>query len=1584
MSASGYHADRTEHRDVPVVQFQTYETIVEIPAVMRQDVVTEVEELGGRLVCTRSFYENFSASHGALTAQERPRKRWYDAAVNFKDYGAEEVQHVDALREVLNAVVEVVDREVDTFETQVVEKEEEVVVTLTHEMGMEVPQAQMVEVVREEIEPVIQEVEKEVPNISIQYIELVVEVESRVNREGDSAQPEFEREGHAEPSRRGLLYSEVQRAQGPPLHTQLAGTGEVQSGDGSAHRGAAASSDGAPPLVTRGSEASQAQGASREGNVLSSGSRVARSTEAGLTHESTHRASGGPSSHVEASSQQRSRSTFGADREGNLVQEGALQGGGGGLRSGAPGSPEAGAPRVMRGPEASQAQGASRDGGLLSSGSRVARSTEAGLTHESTRRASGGPSSHVEASSQQRSRSTFGADREGNLVQEGALQGGGGGLRRGAPGSPEARAPRVMRGPEASHAQGASHDGGLLSSGSRVARSTEAGLTHESTRRASGGPSSHVEVSSQQRSRSTFGADREGNLVQEGALQGGGGGLRRGAPGSPEAGAPRVMRGPEASQAQGASHDGGLFSSGSRVARSTEAGLTHESTHRASGGPSSHVEASSQQRSRSTFGADREGNLVHEGAPQGGGGGLRRGAPSSPEVGAPRVMRGPEASQAQGASHDGGLFSSGSRVARSTEAGLTHESTHRANGGPSSHVEVSSQHRSRSTFGADRDGNPVQEGALQGGGGGLRRGAPGSPEAGAPQVMRGPEASQAQGASRDSGLLSSGSRVARSTEAGLTHESSHRASGGPSSHVEASSQQRSRSTFGADREGNLVQEGALQGGGGDLRRGAPGSPEASAPRVMRVSAAGQTQGGFRDGALQSRGDTLTRTAQARLPHESTLRAGGGPSGHVQGSAQRGDTSTCGGGAGGGAVWEGALQVRGGGLRRGALGSPEGGVPLVMRVEAVHAQGGSRDGALLSGGGTTARSVERGLPHESALRAGGGPSGSSQAGAWQGNRPASVVSACSGRTIDLTPRPDAQGGGGGAGGVPHPSSSSSAGQTGAWRAAAQPAGGDDGSGAGSALRQELALQAYGSQAAPRGDPRQAGHLREDHQQHGHGRHGCGGACSSAAPRGASMAVRPGAVATHGGASMSVMPGAAAAYGGASVSVMPGAAATLGGASVSVMPGAAATHGGASVSVMPGAAATHGGASVSVMPGAAATHGGASMSVMPGSAYGGASTSVMPGAPYMPSSSSASVSVAAHQGHRYGQPYMAETHWSETYGGAPMAMMPGGGASIPLFPGGTSVSSASMSVPFAAHQHQVSGLVGSEHDREFAASGGAYFCGSACASAPAPPGWISSSAAGFSVPARHETPRRAAEPIASASGAGGEPAESLTPGFGVGWAPGVVAEREPVANCGMQMPVPVRVPVHVPVQVDVCGAAARDFGPCAPAELPGSDDLSVRRDRGAVRRGHAVRGALHAVRGARLCSQPDAHDGARRVGGAGGRGRGGAPRGGGLQGGPRAQGEEWYKSNLRGVTAILPGAALGLDVNTTGNPNFVVIGTDLSGDGIPDALQYGHGPAKLSLGGCMAMPASAAYAPEPWQAPRFMEPIMGGQPPAKVNN
>merc|ERR1719382_812644 len=69
------------------------------------------------------------------------------------------------------------------------------------------------------------------------------------------------------------------------------------------------------------------------------------------------------------------------------------------------------------------------------------------------------------------------------------------------------------------------------------------------------------------------------------------------------------------------------------------------------------------------------------------------------------------------------------------------------------------------------------------------------------------------------------------------------------------------------------------------------------------------------------------------------------------------------------------------------------------------------------------------------------------------------------------------------------------------------------------------------------------------------------------------------------------------------------------------------------------------------------------------------------------------------------------------------------------------------------------------------------------------------------------------------------------------------------------------------------------------------------------------------------------------------------------------EEWYKSNLRGVTVVLPGAALGLDVNTTGNPNFVVIGTDLNGDGIPDALQYGA--AKLALGGCLAAPPPAAF-------------------------
>lgn len=252
----------------------------------------------------------------------------------------------------------------------------------------------------------------------------------------------------------------------------------------------------------------------------------------------------------------------------------------------------------------------------------------------------------------------------------------------------------------------------------------------------------------------------------------------------------------------------------------------------------------------------------------------------------------------------------------------------------------------------------------------------------------------------------------------------------------------------------------------------------------------------------------------------------------------------------------------------------------------------------------------------------------------------------------------------------------------------------------------------------------------------------------------------------------------------------------------------------------------------------------------------------------------------------------------------------------------------------------------------------------------------------MPARHETPRRAAEPIASASGAGGEPAESLTPGFGVGWAPGVVAEREPVTNCGMQMPVPVRVPVHVPVQVDVCGAAARDFGPCAPAELPGSDDLSVRTVAPSdVAVPYAEPFMPYAEPVCAVSRMPMMEPVASEV-----------PVAVDVVGPPEAvdfradleHREEWYKSNLRGVTAILPGAALGLDVNTTGNPNFVVIGTDLSGDGIPDALQYGHGPAKLSLGGCMAMPASAAYAPEPWQAPRFMEPIMGGQPPAKVNN
>merc|ERR1719145_256392 len=79
--------------------------------------------------------------------------------------------------------MEVRDKPVAVFETQVVEKVVEVPQVVVNERAVEVPQVQVVEATRQDITPTIQEVVKEVPKYDVHYREKVVEVQSQLVQE---------------------------------------------------------------------------------------------------------------------------------------------------------------------------------------------------------------------------------------------------------------------------------------------------------------------------------------------------------------------------------------------------------------------------------------------------------------------------------------------------------------------------------------------------------------------------------------------------------------------------------------------------------------------------------------------------------------------------------------------------------------------------------------------------------------------------------------------------------------------------------------------------------------------------------------------------------------------------------------------------------------------------------------------------------------------------------------------------------------------------------------------------------------------------------------------------------------------------------------------------------------------------------------------------------------------------------------------------------------------------------------------------------------------------------------------------------
>merc|ERR1711879_549928 len=79
--------------------------------------------------------------------------------------------------------VEIAQKQVATYQTQVVEKVVEVPHVLTEEVAVEVPQIQTAEVVRQDAVAQTREVVKQIPRVSMQYRERVVELREQIQNQ---------------------------------------------------------------------------------------------------------------------------------------------------------------------------------------------------------------------------------------------------------------------------------------------------------------------------------------------------------------------------------------------------------------------------------------------------------------------------------------------------------------------------------------------------------------------------------------------------------------------------------------------------------------------------------------------------------------------------------------------------------------------------------------------------------------------------------------------------------------------------------------------------------------------------------------------------------------------------------------------------------------------------------------------------------------------------------------------------------------------------------------------------------------------------------------------------------------------------------------------------------------------------------------------------------------------------------------------------------------------------------------------------------------------------------------------------------
>merc|ERR1712070_1072489 len=94
-----------------------------------------------------------------------------------------EVQTVDVITQVSVPSVEIKQKQVPCWETQVVEKVVEVPHVLREEVAVEVPQVQTAEVLRQDAVAQTKEVVKQIPRVSMQYRERVVELRDQIREE---------------------------------------------------------------------------------------------------------------------------------------------------------------------------------------------------------------------------------------------------------------------------------------------------------------------------------------------------------------------------------------------------------------------------------------------------------------------------------------------------------------------------------------------------------------------------------------------------------------------------------------------------------------------------------------------------------------------------------------------------------------------------------------------------------------------------------------------------------------------------------------------------------------------------------------------------------------------------------------------------------------------------------------------------------------------------------------------------------------------------------------------------------------------------------------------------------------------------------------------------------------------------------------------------------------------------------------------------------------------------------------------------------------------------------------------------------